>query len=205
MRSLRIGQIMALFIALSGGHAGSAGAATGGLAAGETEQTGARRLTEAAYDEAVACGHAGAHCAVEPYLICAAANARFHAYIATPFQRVASSVYEAAGKGSEIKPMSPGEANGWGVGVYVLPGGNPRFADPIVNVAVLREGKRIEPLTTTIAPAMYRGAASPPLTKGFFAFPPGTFAPGAPVTVVLTGTAGSADCVLDRARLEAMR
>src|SRR5262245_53640958 len=170
-----------------------------------TAQKGLSRLTSETYEEAIACGRAGAACAVTPYLLCPSPTSRFSSYIATPFSRVASAVLEATKAGLPIRPMSPGEANGWGVGIYVFPGNNQRLADSIQKVTIKRGDTVIEPSTATIAPAVYRGKGAPPLSKGFFSFPMDTFAPTSSITVVLTGTFETMYCSLDRAQLETLR
>jgi hypothetical protein len=166
---------------------------------------GVARLTVETYNDAIACGYSGEDCAVTPYLICPAPDAKFLAYFATPFSRVASGIFEASKTRTPIKPMSLGEANGWGVGVYVMPGPNPRTADSIQTVVIMRTGKIIEPLTATVVPGVYRGTGSPPLSKGFFAFPMTVLSPTTSIKLIFTGTSGTMECSLDHLRLESLR
>jgi hypothetical protein len=163
------------------------------------------RLTDETYDEAIACGRSGTECAVTPYLLCPRDNGQYSAYVATPFSRVASSVYETSRSGPKERPMSLGEANGWGIGIYVLPGNNPRFADSIQKVLIRKGNEVIDPITVTTAPAIYRGPASPPIMKGYFSFAADAFTGAPSITVVFTGLSGNVECSLDRTRLESMR
>jgi len=162
------------------------------------------RLTQETYDEAVACGRSGGDCAVTPYLVCPSQGGRFSSYIATPFSRVAASVFDALKAGLPVRPMGQNEANGWGLGIYVMPGPNQRLADSIQKVLIRRGEELIEPLTTTIAPAVYRGG-NPPLLKGFFTFPMNALAPSSSVTVVLIGASGTTNCSFDQRQLETLR
>jgi hypothetical protein len=175
------------------------------ISAETTSTVGVGPLTSETYEDAIACGRLGADCAVTPYLLCPSLDGRFSSYIATPFARVASSIFEASKSREPMKPMSLGEANGWGVGIYVAPGANQRLADSIQKVIIQRGKNVIEPITTTIAPAVYRGSSNPPLTKGFFAFPMHAFAPTSSTTMLLIGAHGTTSCSLDRTKLEALR
>jgi hypothetical protein len=169
-----------------------------------TRTDGVERLTKQSYEDALACGHSGETCAVTPYLLCPAPDSPFAAYIATPFSRVAVAISDAAKAGKPARAPSFTEANYWGFGVYVFPANNRRAADSIEKVRIKRGSEIIEPLNATTAPAVYRGV-HPPLSKGFFAFPMDAFAPSSPITLLLTGSNGTIECSLDRAKLQSLR
>jgi hypothetical protein len=103
--------------------------------------------------------------------------------------------------------MSPGEANGWGVGIYVFPGEDYDKADSIERVMIRREGETIEPETTTLAPVtlVSPAGAKKEVSKGFFAFPMGAFAPTADVTIIFVNSAGETTCAVDRTKLSMLR
>jgi len=103
--------------------------------------------------------------------------------------------------------MSPGEANGWGVGIYVFPGEDYDKAEPIERVMIRREGETIQPETITLAPVTLVSAAGAKkeVSKGFFAFPMTAFAPTADVTIVFVGSAGETACTVSREKLTMMR
>jgi hypothetical protein len=168
---------------------------------------GMQRITMETREEAIRCGHAGSACAVEPYRLCPARNSPFQARLATPFSRVAAYVFEVAANGDRLKPMTPGAANGWGVGIYVFPSDDPTRADAIRHVWLRREGQTIEPLTVTLAPVSPTDRAVPakPLVKGFFSFPMEAFAPTADVTIVMAGSTEEVSCTLDRRKLSTLR
>jgi hypothetical protein len=170
-------------------------------------QGGIKFLTERTHAEAVACGRAGADCAVEPYLLCPVENERYSAWIASPFSRVASSVYDAIRRRQRVRPMEELGANGWGVGIYVSPAQNYEKAESIKRLAIRRAGKTIEPLTSTLAPVTLRDAtgATKQVSKGFFAFPMEIFSPAADITIVFVGPFGEATCTLDRRKLSSLR
>jgi hypothetical protein len=204
--SARLGVIARWRIIVAAGALVACAASTDVAAGRETASTvGIGRLSAEAYDEAIACGRSGAECAITPYLLCPASNERFSSYLATPFSRVASGVAEATRTGERIEPMSPGEANGWGVGIFVTPGPNPRLSESIHRVMIKRGGKVIEPTTTTLAPAVYRGRGSPPLSKGYFAFPMDAFSLTSELTVVFVGASGEFTCALDQRKLSSLR
>jgi hypothetical protein len=169
---------------------------------------GIQRLTLESRDEAVECGKSGADCAIKPYRLCSTnIGQRYLAFLATPFSRVASSIFEMSKKRERLRAMSPGAANGWGVGIYISPSENLDHADSIQNVVIRREGHTIQPLTTTIAPVHYttRTGVKKQLWKGFFAFPMDSFAPTADITVVLIGGTGEVTCTLDSLKLSTLR
>jgi len=168
---------------------------------------GIQRITMDTRADAIRCGHAGFACAVEPYQLCPARNSPFQARLATPFSRVAGYVFEVAATGDRLKPMTPGAANGWGVGIYVFPSDDPTRADAIRHVSLRRGGQTIEPLTVTLAPVSPTDGAAPtkPLAKGFFSFPMEAFAPTADVTIVMAGSTGEVSCTLDGGKLSTLR
>jgi len=164
-------------------------------------------LSEAAYTEAIACGRSGRQCAVEPYLLCPQDLEPYTARLATPFSRVAGSVYEAVSRQQRVRPMSEDAANGWGIGIYVIPAASVNQADVIQNVTLVRGDRTIAPTTVTLAPVMARAVdgTSKQLAKGFFAFPADAFAPTADTTIVFTGSSGEARCSLTASKLAALR
>jgi hypothetical protein len=168
---------------------------------------GIKFLTEETHAEAVACGRAGADCAVEPYRLCPVENEHYSAWIASPFSRVASNVYEAIRRRQRVRPMEEIGANGWGVGIYVSPAENYDKAESIERLAIRRGGRTIEPLTSTLAPVPLRDAtgATKQVSKGFFAFPMEVFSPAADITIVFVGPFGEATCTLDRRKLSSLR
>jgi len=168
---------------------------------------GIKRITMETRKEAILCGKSGAECAVTPYRLCPSENGPHSAYVATPFSRVAAAVFEAMKRHARPIPMSPGEANGWGVGIYVFPGEDYDKADSIERVMIRREGETIEPETTTLAPVtlVSRAGAKKEVSKGFFAFPMTAFAPTADMAIVFVGSAGQTICTLDRSRLSMLR
>jgi hypothetical protein len=170
-------------------------------------QGGIKLLTEDTHAEAVACGRAGAGCAVDPYLLCPAENEHYSAWIASPFSRVASSVYEAVRRRQRVRPMEEIGANGWGVGIYVSPAQNYAKAESIQRLAIRRAGQTIEPTTSTFAPVNLQGPAgvTKQVSKGFFAFPMDVFSPADDITIVFVGPFGEATCTLDRLKLSSLR
>jgi len=159
------------------------------------------------HEEAVACGRTGADCAVAPYLLCPMENEHYSAWIASPFSRVASSVYEAVRRRQRVRPMEENGANGWGVGIYVSPAQNYEKAESIQRLAIRRAGQTIEPTTSTFAPVNVQGlaGATKQVSKGFFAFPIDVFSPAADITIVFVGPFGEATCTLDRLKLSSLR
>jgi hypothetical protein len=164
-------------------------------------------LTEETHKEAVACGQAGADCAVAPYLLCPVENEHYSAWIASPFSRVASSVYAAVSRRQRVRPMEENGANGWGVGIYVSPAQNYDKAESIQRIAIRRAGHTIEPTTSTFAPVTLAGpgGVTKQVSKGFFAFAMDVFSPAADVTIVFVGPFGQATCTLDRRTLSRLR
>ena len=157
--------------------------------------------------QAIACGRAGAECAVKPYQLCPSSDAPYAAWVATPFSRVASSVFESVQRRQRPRPMDAGAATLWGVGLYVLPPDDVRRAGSIKRVFLRREGKIIEARTSTLAPVTIAGSdgAGREVSKGFFSFPIDAFAPTSDLTVVFVGASGETTCTLDRERLQALR
>jgi hypothetical protein len=168
---------------------------------------GIQRLTLGTREEAIRCGESGAACAIAPYRLCPSGTSGKTAWLATPFSRVASYVYEMMQRGERIRPMTPGAANGWGVGIYVSPQQDYNNADAIQSVFIRREGQIFEPLTATIAPVplIGPGGAEKRLSKGFFAFPMEVFAPTAAITIVLVGSTHTTSCPLDERGLATLR
>src|SRR5437870_3335720 len=106
---------------------------------------GIKRLTLESRQEAIACGKSGADCAITPYRLCPSENQPYSAWIATPFSRIASSAFEALKKHERPKPWDAGDANAWGVGIYVYPSDGYDRADAIQRVLIRRAGDIIEP------------------------------------------------------------
>ena len=173
----------------------------------QDSEAGIRFLTEDTHEEAVACGRAGESCAVSPYLLCPAENEHYSAWIASPFSRVASSVYEAVRRRQRVRPMEEIGANGWGAGIYVSPARSYDKAESVQRIAIRRAGQTIEPLTSTFAPVILEGPAgvTKQVSKGFFAFPMDVFSPSADITIVFVGPFGEATCALDRRKLSSLR
>ena len=168
-------------------------------------EMGIKFLTQDTYAEAIACGRSGAECAVAPYQLCPADIQQYSAWIATPFSRVASSVFERLNRRQRPRAMERGPANDWGLGIYVSPKENSEKADSIQRVAVKRAGLTIEPTTTTLAPLSVGEGPTRQLSRGFFAFPMDTLSPGGGVTVVLSGASSEVTCSIDRDKLEGLR
>jgi len=173
----------------------------------QTRAAGISFLTEETHEEAVACGRGGEDCAISPYLLCRAENEHYSAWIASPFSRVASSVYEAIRRRQRVRPMEEIGANGWGAGIYVSPAQSYEKAESIQRVMIRREGRTIEPTTSTFAPVTLQGPAgvTKQVSKGFFAFPMDVFSPAADITIVFEGPFGEATCSLDRGKLSSLR
>jgi hypothetical protein len=174
---------------------------------GQSAGRGITYLNEDTHGEAVACGRAGAHCAMTPYLLCPVENEHYSAWIASPFSRVASSVYEAVRRRQRVRPMEQNGANGWGVGIYVSPAQNYDKAESIQRLAIRRDGQTIEPTTSTFAPVTLQSPteAMKQVSKGFFAFPMDAFSPTADITIVFVGSFGETSCTLDRGKLSSLR
>ena len=168
----------------------------------EDGQAGIAYLTEELYAQAISCGRSGSECAVTRYQLCPGEITQNAASIATPFSRVAYSVYDKVSRRQRARPMERGPANVWGLGIYVSPSKNHAAADSIRRVVLKRDGRIIEPTATTIAPipGVAEGEAKP-LVRGFFAFPMETLSPGSEVTVILTGSQGDVSCALGREKL----
>ena len=164
------------------------------------------RLTKETHEQAVACGRAGPDCSVTPYELCAS-NGRYAARLATPFSRVASAATDAGKSGRRLDRVTPGAANRWGVGIFVYPAGNSPAADAIQRLEIRRQGQSIKPTTSTVGPITVKNAdgSTKQLSRGFFAFAVDAFAPTADITVVFVGAAGETTCVLEQARLRALR
>jgi hypothetical protein len=176
------------------------------LPQGSEEAVGIRLLDAAAKKEAIACGRSGPDCAVTRYLLCASELRPYVARIATPFSRVAASVFEAERSHGRVVPPETGVVNSWGLGLYVLPAQDTDTADAIVTVFLRRGDQIIEPTTTTLAPMTIEGrSGAKSLTKGFFSFPMHTFAPTSDLVVVFVGRHGDSSCRLDRQTLSTLR
>ena len=165
------------------------------------------RLTLETHEQAVACGRAGAACAVDPYELCPSRTGRYSARITTPYSRVASGVLEALKKGRRPRPMTPGLATRWGLGVYVFPAEHSINADAIQRVEIRREGHVFRPTTSTVAPfaAEMPDGSRRQLARGFFAFPFGALSPESDATIVFIGAAGDTACTLTRDALRKLR
>jgi len=164
-------------------------------------------LTNDARAAAIACGRAGAECAVKPYQLCPSADAKYVAWITTPFSRVASSAFESVQRRQRPRPMDAGSATLWGVGVYVLPSNDVRRAESIKRVFLRREGNVIDARTSTLAPVTIAGrdGLARDVSKGYFSFPIDAFGPASNLTVVFVGESGETTCTLDSQRLQALR
>ena len=167
---------------------------------------GIRLLTDETRQQAIACGEAGAECALMPYLLCAS-NRRYAVRLATPYSRIAFSAYEAQRTHRQARPPSRGAANHWGVGLFVSPSNDPQQADSIEKVFIRRGSEIIQPATITLAPVVVtRGNGSQVrLSKGFFAFPMDAFRPTSDITLVFVGPSGEMTCGLDQGKLSALR
>jgi len=165
------------------------------------------RLSAEAFEEAKACGRAGAECASAPYFVCPSESARYSIRIATPFSRVASAALDAIQSGRPGRGMDRANANRWGVGVYVLPADRSAAAAGIESVEIQRDGQIIRPLTTTVGPIAVPmpDGSSRSLNRGYFAFPPGTFAPTSDVTMALHGSSGETTCLITQEQLQKLR
>jgi hypothetical protein len=172
----------------------------------KSSDMGVKFLTPETYSEAIACGRSGVGCAVAPYQLCPAELAQYSAWIATPFSRVASSVFERMNRRQRPRPMERGAANAWGLGIYVAPSESHEKAESILRVAIRRRGRVIVPTTITLAPIRV-GADSETkqLVRGFLAFPMDTLSPGADVAVILTGTSGEVTCTITPGGLQRIR
>jgi len=182
-------------VLVSGENQGSAGA--GGI----------KLLNDETWHEAIACGKAGAECAVTPYLLCPS-NPRYTVRLATPYSRVAFSVYEAQRRHRQARPPTVGAVNSWRVGLFVSPASDSQLADSIEKVFVRRGNQTIEPTTITLAPVVIgdRGDGKKvQLSKGFFAFPLDAFRPLSDVTIVFIGPSGEMTCVLNQRELSTLR
>jgi hypothetical protein len=188
---------MAAFLGVSLNARSHAGEAAAGI----------ELLTEETQEQAIACGKSGADCAVRPYLLCSSEIDRYAARLATPFSRVALSVFEAVEQHQRVRPMEPGEVNRFGVGVYVSPGANFETADSIQRVVIRRANRIIQPTTATLAPITVEHAsgARKQLSRGFFAFPMDAFSPTADITIVFDGPSGELSCRLTGSNLAALR
>jgi hypothetical protein len=165
-------------------------------------------LTAADHSQAMACGRSGAECAVVPYQLCPSEiGGRYSAQLATPFSRVAKAAFEGARSGRPVRRMERGAANQWGTGIYVFPAERSVNADAIQRMEIRREGRVIQPLTTTVAPmtATQPHGTAKLLTRGYFGFASEAFAPSADVTIVFIGSSGTTTCTLDREHLQAIR
>jgi hypothetical protein len=168
---------------------------------------GIKPVTLESLDEAIRCGQSGAGCAITPYRLCPSEGRSHSAFIATPFSRIASSVFEALKRNDRPRPMTPGAANGWGVGIFVFPSANYDGADSIRPVIIKRGSEFIQPETTTLAPVTLVSPTgeTKQLSKGFFAFAMDAFAPTTDIVIVFSGSGGDATCRLTQAQLSKLR
>jgi hypothetical protein len=168
---------------------------------------GIKPVTLESLDEAIRCGQSGAGCAITPYRLCPSEGRSHSAFIATPFSRIASSVFEALKRNDRPRPMTPGAANGWGVGIFVFPSANYDGADSIRQVIIKRGSEFIQPETTTLAPVTLVSPTgeTKQLSKGFFAFAMDAFAPTTDIVIVFSGSGGDATCRLTQAQLSKLR
>jgi hypothetical protein len=162
-------------------------------------------LSDESYAKAIDCGRSGSDCAVAPYRLCASELDGYVVSLATPFSRVATSVFEAFRRQRRVRPLNEDAANGWGVGIYVAPDENSDRADGIRSVRLIRRGRPIAPLSATVGPMPAPNGTSRQLSRGFFAFPIEAFSPAADTTIVLTGAAGEARCTLSAEKLASLR
>lgn len=195
--SRRLKQIFALAVCVVVGHV---------VLRGWTDNEGGRTriayLTQELYEQAIRCGRSGAECAVTRYRLCPGDIKQYSASIATPFSRVAYSVFERASRRQRARPMERGPANVWGLGVYASPAEDFGSAASIERVVLRRDGRTIEPANSTLGPITVAGEGrSKQLVRGYFAFPMEAFSPGSDVTVVLTGAEGEVTCTLGREEL----
>jgi hypothetical protein len=164
--------------------------------------TGIAYLTQELYEQAIACGRSGRECAVTRYQLCPGDIKQYSVSIATPFSRVAYSVFERASRRQRARPMERGPANVWGLGVYVSPAADYAGAASVERVVLKRDGRTIEPTTATLAPVTVAGdGQSMQLVRGYFAFPMEVLSPRSDVTVVVTGAQGDVTCTLSREEL----
>jgi hypothetical protein len=165
-------------------------------------------LTDADHSQAIACGRSGEECAIVPYQLCPSeTGGRYSAQIATPYSRVAKAAFEAAKSGRGGRGMERGAANRWGTGIYVFPAERSVNADAIQRIEIRREGRVIEPTTSTVAPIALTmpDGSTKQLARGFFSFPPDVFSPNADVTVVFVGVSGTTSCTLQPLLLRRLR
>ena len=166
------------------------------------------RLTAATRQEAVACGSAGAECAVHPYELCADQSERYLVRLVTPFSRVAAAALEARNNRQPLGRMGPGAVNQWGVALIVSPAERSASADAIGHVEIRRDdGTVIHPRFTILTPitTTIRDGATKRLQRGFFVFPDDTFSPENDLKVIFVGHAGESICSLDREQLSLLR
>jgi hypothetical protein len=177
-----------------------------GLSAQPPVPAGITRVTLESRREAIECGKSGGDC-LAPFRVCPSEHGRYSAWIATPFSRIAFSVFDALRKHERPKPLEAGDANMWGVGIYVYPSEDPDGADAIQRILIRRAGNTVEPTTTTLAPVYVTSTTGikKELSKGFFAFPADVFAPTSEITIVFIGSAGGVNCSFDRQRLSILR
>jgi len=170
-------------------------------------EKGIRVLTEETYAEAIACGRSGAECAVEPYQLCREDIHQYSAWIATPFSRVASSIFERLNRRQRARPMERGPANEWGLAIYVSPKDGYGGTESIQRAVIRRAGHTIEPSTTTLAPVTVAGPGETTrqLARAFFAFRMNALSPGADVEVILSGTSSDVTCPMGRDKVQGLR
>ena len=166
------------------------------------------RLTAATRQEAVACGTAGAECAVHPYALCEDQSERYSVRLVTPSSRVAAAALEARNNRQPLGRMGPGAVNQWGVALIVSPAERSVSAGAIGRVEIRRDdGTVIHPRWTTLTPITTRVAdgATRRLSRGFFVFPDDTFSPANDLKLIFVGDGGESICAIDREELSALR
>jgi hypothetical protein len=91
--------------------------------------------------------------------------------------------------------------------VFVFPADGSAKADAIQRLEIHRDGRVIQPTTSTVGPIAARmpDGSTMQLARGFFAFTADAFASASAVSIVFVGLSGETMCTLDRSRLQALR
>ena len=187
--------------------------ASAGVASAQEEEGASRagvihKLTAATRQEAVACGAAGADCALRPYELCEDHSEGYSVRLVTPFSRVAAAALEAKNNRQPLGRMGPGAVNQWGVALVVSPAEGSARAEGIGRVEIRRDdGTVIHPRWTTVTPitTTIGDGATRRLQRGFFVFPDDTFSPESDLKVIFVGHAGESICTLEREQLSMLR
>jgi hypothetical protein len=163
-------------------------------------------LTSQTREQALECGRRGPDCAIVPYQLCPD-DQRYTAVLLTPFSRVALAAIDAEKNGRPLGRIGPASVNRWGVSIHVSPvthAGNP---EPIERIELRREGKVIQPTTTTVGPVTITSpsGAAKVSTRGVFNFSADVFEPSAALQLVLVGPSGESGCTLEKAHLRTLR